>query len=262
MKIIINSPPPSDILFSLILSPCRHTISPEMSSKEFETALRSHLHSKFLSQLPPHFLKIRVGDFLQLAGVEDKENFNYHQMGIETTPKTATRRSLRQSANSTLATITKTVKRSLFSLTTSTPSKQPTLKSHQLVPKTPSVPPPQTPHLTIKSSTAKQPPISVVKPHGPISHTPSKRYKQLPPSQTPKTQTTQSSLTSPATGIVQFQLQDGQVIDVDFSRSPKSALTHANLIGSEAIGEVKAKIETYANQFMQYLKFFKKFKPN
>ena len=104
---------------------------------------------------------------------------------------------------------------------------------------------------------------SVLKAQGPISHTPSKRYKQLPlPAQTPKTQTIYR-VASPATstGIVQFQLQDGQVVDVDFSRSPKSALAEANLIGSEAIGEVKAKIETYANQFMQYLKFFKKFKP-
>lgn len=235
-----------------------------MSSKEFETALRAHLNSKFLSQLPPQLLKMRVGDFLQLASVvsssdsRDKENYGE-------TPRTATRRSVRQSATSTLASITKTVKRSLFSLTT--PSKQqPSTRSNSLLPATPSIA--QTPHLTIKSkppASAVPSSASVVKAHGPISHTPSKRYKQLPPQpqQTPKTQTALRP-TSPATstGIVQFQLQDGQVIDVDFSRSPKSALTEANLIGSEAIGEVKAKIETYANQFMQYLKFFKKFKPN
>lgn len=219
------------------------------SSKEFETALRSHLHSKFFNQLPPEFLKMRVCDFLQLAAViDDKENCS-----VVETPKTATRRSVRHTATSTLASITKTVKRSLFSLTT--PS-----KSNRIP-----LPPPQTqtPHLTIKSSAVKRQPstASVSKPSGPISHTPSKRYKQL--QQTPKSQTNlQPASPATSTGIIQFQLQDGQVIDVDFSRSPKSALTDANLIGSEAIGEVKAKIETYANQFMQYLKFFKKFKPN
>jgi hypothetical protein len=42
------------------------------SSKEFEVALRAHLHSKFLQSLPPHFLKLRVHEFLQLTSLQLK----------------------------------------------------------------------------------------------------------------------------------------------------------------------------------------------
>ena len=84
--------------------------------------------------------------------------------------------------------------------------------------------------------------------------TPSKRSSKV--SRTPQVVAAPSS-----PGIVQFQLDDGKIVDVDFSRSPKSAFQDANLLGSAAYGEVQTKIETYANQFVQFLKFFKKFKP-
>lgn len=230
---------------------------PSKKAADFETALRSQLHSQFFSQLPSDFLQMRVGDFLQLAGMplaSSKASFtiNSHQNYAET-PKTATRRSTRTvTAPSTFSSITKSVKKRLFAF--ATPSKGPAA--------------PSTPHLTIKSSAA--PGASVTKPQTAtrtVTHSPSRRSA---PSQTPRTsQTPRFSQTpraaqTPATttGIVQFQLDDGKLVDVDFSRSPKSALQDANLLGSEAIGEVKAKIETYANQFMQYLKFFKKFKPS
>lgn len=206
------------------------------SAAEFEKALRSHLNTKFLNEFPPEFLKMRVGEFLQLISVQQQ-----NRVELET-PRTATRRSVRQQQQQhtgVLSSITKSVKRTLFPLRT--PSKKIT------EPATPSA---QTPHLTIKPT------------HNTIPNTTTTPSKRVKPSQTPRNQPTTSAASPSTTGIVQFQLDDGKVIDVDFSRSPKSALQEANLLGSEAIGEVKAKIETYANQFMQYLKFFKKFKPN
>lgn len=231
------------------------------SSAEFEVALRAHLHSKFLQTLPPHFLKLRVREFLQLATLQPANSVD--SLGGET-PRTATRRSVRQGTISALSSITKSVKRSLFSL--ATPSKPPK-SSVASTPSNHAAVPPQTPHhMTIKS-TIKTAGASVSKPHANspsrrhASQTPRSRHKQVP-AQTPRSQTIhQAASPGTSTGIVQFQLHDGQIVDVDFSRSPQSALQEANLLGSEAIGEVKAKIETYANQFMQYIKFFKKFKP-
>jgi hypothetical protein len=158
-----------------------------------------------------------------------------------------------------LSSITKSVKRSLFALTT--PSKPPKFTvetpSKQNAPQTPH-------HMTIKSS-IKTAGVSVSKPQANspsrrhASQTPRNKQAQKQISQTPRAQIIQQAASpGTSTGIVQFQLQDGKFVDVDFSRSPQSALQE---VGSEAIGEVRAKIETYANQFMQYMKFFKKFKP-
>ena len=243
------------------------------TAAEFESALRAQLHAQFLSHLPPSLLKMRVGDFLQLAAVaigdQDAVNLEYDSFG---TPRTATRRSKRVAASSTLASVAKSVKKRLFAF--ATPSKIP-----------------QTPHLTIKSSVAvgasagasvmKRQAVSHMKPQlqtvqtashsQTVSHSQTTSHSQTPsrrarPSVPCTPHATASHAPPPSTpsggGIVQFQLDDGKVIDVDFSRSPKSALQEANLLGSESIGEVKAKIENYANQFMQYLKFFKKFKPS
>ena len=230
------------------------------TAADFETTLRAQLHTQFLSQLPPALLKMRVGDFIQLAAVGDKENCDASLSSVEETPKTATRRSTRSTAASTLASITKTVQKRLFPFATANVI---------------STPAPQTPHLTIKSgASVAKPQLSVMR-GGNTSvmrtsvHTQSTTKVQNLPLKTPSrraavSETPRAATNPPATpsgGIVQFQLDDGKVIDVDFSRSPKSALQEANLLGSEAIGEVKAKIENYANQFMQYLKFFKKFKP-
>lgn len=213
-----------------------------LTAGDFEVALRAHLNAKFLHQFPPEFLKMRVGEFLELAAVgSEGGKANFGDFGSLETPRTATRRSTRQHGqqpgSAIISSITKSVKRTLF------PAAVP-LKTPSKVPSTPSAAP--TPQLTIKTVQR-----TAIKPA--MSTTSTKRAKVSAdkPPESPNT----------STGIVQFQLNDGKVIDVDFSRSPKSALQDANLLGTEAIGEVKAKIETYANQFMQYLKFFKKFKP-
>ena len=209
-------------------------MAPTTSTSDFEAALRAQLHAQFLGQLPPSFLKLRVGEFLLLAGVDKATHF----LAAET-PKTATRRSTRVSA--AISSITDGVKKRLFAF--ATPSKGAPLE--------------RTPHLTIKSS------ASVAKAQA-VAHTPSRRTAQTPRSTVPQSSRVPAAQPVPSTPstLVQFQLDDGKLVDVDFSRSPESALQEANLLGSESIGEVKAKIETYANQFMQYLKFFKKFKPS
>lgn len=222
---------------------------------DFETALRSQLHSQFLSQLPPAFLKMRVGEFLQLAGMPSGLSDGAGRLGgsqAAETPKTGSRRSTRivTAPSTTFSSITKSVKKRLFAF--ATPSKGPAPRGTA-----PSTPAAQTPHLTIKSSVMKPQAFA-------HAHSPSRRpnHHQTPRASQMTPRTAAAAAPTPAGGIVQFQLDDGKLVDVDFSRSPKSALQDANLLGSEAIGEVKAKIETYANQFMQYLKFFKKFKPS
>ena len=209
-----------------------------LNSKDFEVALRAELNSKFLAHLPKEFLKMRVGDFLQLASVNGNSSSSSNNLDLET-PRTAIRRSVRRQQNdsstmSTLMSITKSVKRTLFPLSSSsTPSK---LK--------PQIVTTQTPSVTVKRSSS----VAM------DQKTPSKRSSKV--SRTPQVVAAPSS-----PGIVQFQLDDGKIVDVDFSRSPKSAFQDANLLGSAAYGEVQTKIETYANQFVQFLKFFKKFKP-
>lgn len=211
-------------------------------SEEFEIALRAHLQSKFLNQFPPEFLKMRVGEFLQLATIQRtrKRNDHFYDNFVLETPKTATRKSVRQQQNqisTTLSSISKSVKRNLFPLTTPSKSSQ--------------VPSASTPHLTIKSVKKPQSEMKPLKSNvkSIVKQQPFKSFNHQ----------INSPSTPSSTGIVQFQLDDGKVVDLDFSRSPESTL---QVLGNDALGEVKAKIETYTNQFMKYLKFFKKFKPS
>lgn len=247
---------------------------------EFEQNLRAHL-DVLLEDVPPPLLKLKLRDFLKLSGIPVKGNtFS----GIGQTPKRRTGRVLVKPVNTPNYTPLRSHDYDISASANSTPLARASLNTtFPLLPQTPSNRSSiaQTPRLTIKSSVHHQltaqkqhekqiPPVSGIKitksrqtPARNVSKTPFTATKN-----TAKTTTTNTSSTSAMNvdenddkGIVQFQLRDGNVVDVDFSRSPRSALQSANLLGSEAIGEVKAKIETYATQFMQYLKFFKKLKP-
>ena len=251
-------------------------------SRDFEDALRHQLGVNFFSQLPASILKLTVREFLDLEVVPWNCNYkitiNDNKNGIINgtslgqgleTPKTATRRSIRQQQS----TPSLSTQRPLFPV----PSSH---YNNALPPYTPTVQ--STPRLTIKSSVMKSTNRSRAQNYQydeAVTASPSKRPTTIAkvkansrikgletttprtPRTTTKLRPRQSPQSPTSTDIVQFQLTNGSLVDVDFSRSPQSALQQANLIGSEAIGEVKAKIETYANHFMQYLKFFKKFKP-
>jgi hypothetical protein len=234
------------------------------SASEFERALRAQIETNFIKQMPAGFMNMRVREFCGFVAAQKLDNFS-----LSETPKTTTR--LRSSNRQQNSVVKSSASRKLFpqssnpnSLSNSNSNSTPSSSKYSLQPpSTPQFSHPQTPHhITIKSSVMKSTQQRTLQrrnngAHQLLSKTPSKQSAR-------KQQQKENfeSSADPNTGIVQFQLNDGNFIDVDFSRSPKSALEQANLLGSEAIGEVKAKIETYANQFMQYLKFFKKFKPS
>jgi len=227
------------------------------------------------ASLPPDILAMRLSEFLHRESIHATSNnppcaFAIRRppsdlFHVPETPKTATRRSIRHSQRNFNDMYNESVlagtpsrsrhPRASFS-TLTTPNRT------QVSPHTPLKFPPMTPFsfeplATHPPSTTKRARLTIAKP----------QYHQAPqaianPPYHPTQQASAQSRPSAAEPeIVQFQLNNGHVVDVDFSRSPQSALADANLLTSEAIGEVKAKIETYANQFMQYLKFFKKFKP-
>ena len=225
-----------------------------MSSTELKRALEAKL-IECLQELPRDLLQMKMRDFLLLSQLESNSlvpassakkrsasSSSASSLFLDSsrpsvdfclpeTPKTATKR--RANHHDSIS-------------HSATPSvRQSARKAALMTPRAFNPLLPQTPANHAANIASKRPRLTIIK----SSATPAKPGNN-------------NENHEPNDEIVQFQLQSGKVVDVDFSRSPRSALAEANLMESaDALQEVKAKIETYASHFMQYLKFFKKLQP-
>ena len=204
------------------------TATKERLKNDFERALTKKLDEAF-SQFPPEILQMKLRDFLALAAIPQGKTHS-SDLSLPETPKTATRRSNRQTDFSSI-TATPSAPNSSIKATPGTRSRKALMTPQAFNPLLP-----QTPANYAQDLAAKRPRLTI---------------KAATPAAKPQGEE-----------IVQFQLNSGKFVDVDFSLPPESALADAQLMESaDALQEVKAKIETYASHFMQYLKFFKKLQP-
>lgn len=206
---------------------------------DYERALTQQLNEAF-NDISAEFLQMKLRDFLALSAVPRSSSAS-SAAALPQTPKTASRRTNRAASDLARASITATPLAAPPNAK-STPSAR--NRRALMTPRAFNPLLPETPANYAQNIAAKRPRLTIKA----ASATPAK-----------------SKAVDGSGGeeeIVQFQLQSGKVVDVDFSRSPQSALAEAQLMESaDALQEVKAKIETYASHFMQYLKFFKKLQP-
>lgn len=206
---------------------------------DYEQALTQQLNEAF-NDISAEFLQMKLRDFLALSAVPRSSSAS-SAAALPQTPKTASRRTNRAASDLARASITATPLAAPPNAK-STPSAR--NRRALMTPRAFNPLLPETPANYAQNIAAKRPRLTIKA----ASATPAK-----------------SKAVDGSGGeeeIVQFQLQSGKVVDVDFSRSPQSALAEAQLMESaDALQEVKAKIETYASHFMQYLKFFKKLQP-
>ncbi len=196
----------------------------ERLQKDFERALTSKL-DEALKEFPAEFLNMKLRDFLALASIPKFTTDSYD--APPETPKTAAMRSNRHPEHS----LTATSSASTIKATPGTRGRKVLMTPQAFNPLLP-----QTPANYAQNIAAKRPRLTIK------AATPAKGASEEE--------------------IVQFQLNSGKIVDVDFSKAPEAALADAQLMESaDALQEVKAKIETYASHFMQYLKFFKKLQP-
>lgn len=210
---------------------------------DYERALTQQLNEAF-NDISAEFLQMKLRDFLALSAVprsSSASSAGTAAAALPQTPKTASRRTNRAASDLARASITATPLAAPPNAK-STPSAR--NRRALMTPRAFNPLLPETPANYAQNIAAKRPRLTIKA----ASATPAK-----------------SKAVDGSGGeeeIVQFQLQSGKVVDVDFSRSPQSALAEAQLMESaDALQEVKAKIETYASHFMQYLKFFKKLQP-
>jgi hypothetical protein len=207
------------------------TTTRERLTNDFERALSKTL-DEALAQFPPEISEMKLRDFLALAFIP-QTTFSSEFCPPET-PKTAMRRSNRKSE---LLSMTATPSTAAAAATASAVKATPVTRTRKAL-MTPQVFNPLLPQTPANYVAAAKRPRLTIK-----AATPAKA----------------SGAAVGDEEIVQFQLNSGKIVDLDFSQSPESAL--AGMESTDALQEVKAKIEMYASHFMQYLKFFKKLEP-
>lgn len=226
---------------------------------DFERRLRDQLDDT-LQELPLSLRRMKLCDFLQLSSVSSVSSVSSRPSAeflLPATPKTATRRSVRSAAHAAYF--------DMLYNEQATPLRRQRTQPAQSAHSTPRSFHPQLPQTPANHATTieeKRPRLTfkttVIGGRDSVGENSASQSRQQRRSSIQDT----TALSSATDGqeVVQIQLKDGNVVDLNLNQSPQSALADANLFGTEAISEVKAKIEAYTSQFLQYLKFFKKLK--